>query len=412
MDRDRVILHADCNNFYASVECLYDPKLRCKPVAVVGDPESRHGIVLAKNYLAKACGVATGNPLWMAKQKCPDIVFVTPHYDLYLKFSSIAKEIYGEYTDQVESFGLDECWLDVTGSMGLFGDGETIADTLRRRIKNELGITISVGVSFCKAIAKLGSDMKKPDATTVIDREHFSEIVWGLPISDLLFVGRSTLKRMLYSGIYTIGDLARADCGYLERRFGKNGLVLWMFANGFDTSPVANIYARPIIKSIGNSTTAPRDLVTDDDIRITLHVLADSVSSRMREHDFVCNTVQLYVRDYRLASFERQKKMSYPNRTAKSIFDCAYSLYEQHKTGEPIRSLGVRACNLTVDPVEQLSLLDDISKIQNEETIERTVDSIRSRFGHYSIGRALLLKDRSLSHLSPKDDHLIHREQL
>ena len=280
---ERVILHSDLNNFYASVECLYNPSLRGKPVAVAGDPEARHGIVLAKNYEAKACGVATGNPLWMAKKKCPDIIFVPPHYDLYMKYSQIAKEIYSEYTDQVEPYGLDECWLDVTGSTHLFGDGRRIANELRKRIKFELGVTASVGVSYNKIFAKLGSDMKKPDATTIISSDHFRDVVWPLPVNDLLYVGRATHNKLKRYGIHTIGDLAQADQKLLHNMLGQNGLMLWMFANGLDTSPVSNIGAKFLIKSIGNSTTAPLDLITDEDIRITLMVLCESVSSQMRE---------------------------------------------------------------------------------------------------------------------------------
>ena len=409
---ERVILHGDMNNFYASVECLYNPSLRGKPVAVAGDPEARHGIVLAKNYAAKACGVATGNPLWMAKQKCPDIVFVPPHYDLYLKYSAIAREIYGEYTDQVESFGLDESWLDVTGSTKLFGDGKKIADELRERIKNELGVTISVGVSYNKVFAKLGSDMKKPDATTVIDSEHFREKVWPLQVSDLLFVGRSTLKKLLLCGINTIGDLARADQDLLLRMLGQNGSMLWLFANGLDTSPVANIDTQPIIKSIGNSTTTPRDLITDEDIKVTLYVLAESVSARMREHGFVCRTVQLYVRDNKLSSYERQAPLTIPNRTAQSIFEKSYQLYKRHHTGAPVRSIGIRACNLSLCENEQMSFLPEISALQTKETVEQTVDHIRSRFGHFAIQRGVLLADRELSAINPKDDHVIHPESL
>ena len=409
---ERVILHGDMNNFYASVECLYNPSLRGKPVAVAGDPEARHGIVLAKNYMAKACGVATGNPLWMAKQKCPDIVFVPPHYDLYLKYSAIAREIYGEYTDQVESFGLDESWLDVTGSTNLFGDGKKIADELRERIKFELGVTISVGVSYNKVFAKLGSDMKKPDATTVIDSDHFREKVWPLPVSDLLFVGRSTLKRLLLCGISTIGDLARADQTMLHRTLGQNGDMLWMFANGLDTSPVANIDAEPIIKSIVNSTTTPHYLVSDEDIKVTLYVLAESVSARMREHGFVCRTVQLHVRDHKLYSYERQAPLDIPNRTAHSLFDKAFRLYKRHHTGAPVRSLGIRACNLALCESEQMSFFPEVAALQTKETVEKTVDQIRGRFGHFAIQRCVLLSDRELSSLNPKDDHVIHPESL
>ena len=184
-----VILHSDMNNFYASVEILYDPALRDKPVAVAGDEEARHGIVLAKNDIAKRLGIHTGQVLWEARQQCPELVCVPAHYERYLAFSAQAREIYTSYTDQVESFGLDECWLDVTGSVGLFGDGPTIANDIRGRIRRELGLTVSVGVSFNKVFAKLGSDMKKPDAITVITPENYRERAWSLPVSDLLYVG-------------------------------------------------------------------------------------------------------------------------------------------------------------------------------------------------------------------------------
>ena len=408
---ERIILHSDLNNFYASVECLYNPKLRGKPVAVAGDPEARHGIVLAKNYPAKACGVQTGDPLWMAKQKCPDIVFTPPHYDRYLHFSQIAREIYSEYTDQVEPYGLDECWLDVTGSTGLFGDGRTIADELRQRIRQELGVTASVGVSYNKIFAKLGSDMKKPDATTVITSERFREIVWPLPVSDLLYVGRATHAKLKRYCIKTIGDLAAADQRFLQRLLGQNGLMLWRFANGLDASPVSNIGAKSLIHSIGNSTTAPRDLVTDEDIKITLYVLCESVSARMREYNFVCDTVQLGVRDTELQSYERQGKLSYPNRTTKALFEKAFELYKRnHLSGNPVRSLSVRACRLSVRENEQLSLLPDVVAIQKQEELESAVDTLRSRFGHFSIQRGLLLADRQLSNLNPKEDHIIHPE--
>ncbi|MBE5040550.1 DNA polymerase IV [Ructibacterium gallinarum] len=408
---ERVILHSDLNNFYASVECLYNPALRGKPVAVAGDPEARHGIVLAKNYAAKACGVATGNPLWMAKQKCPDIVFVPPHYDLYMKYSKIAREIYSEYTDRVESYGLDECWLDVTGSTHLFGSGKAIADELRERIKQELGVTVSVGVSYNKIFAKLGSDMKKPDATTVITSSRFREIVWPLPVSDLLYVGRATHNKLRRYGITTIGRLAQANQDFLRHLLGKNGEMLWLFANGLDTSPVSNIGAKSLIKSIGNSTTAPRDLVTDEDIRITLRILSESVSARMREYDFVCSTVQIGVRDNELHSYERQGKLLYPNRTASALSEKAFELYKQnHSSGKPVRSLSVRACKLSVLENEQLSLLPEISSIQKQEVIDSVIDNIRSRFGHFSVQRGIMLCDKRLSSLNPKEDHIIHPE--
>ncbi len=407
---ERVILHADMNNFYASVECLYNPSLRGKPIAVVGDPEARHGIVLAKNNAAKSCGVLTGNPLWMAKRNCPDIIFVSPHDDLYMKYSRIAREIYGEYTDRVEPYGLDECWLDVTGSTNLFGGGKSIADQLRERIKKELGITASVGVSYNKIFAKLGSDMKKPDATTVISRDRFRETVWPLPVNELFYVGRATHNKLRRYGIQIIGGLAQTDQELLRCLLGQNGVMLWLFANGMDSSPVSDISAKSLVKSIGNSTTAPRDLVTEE-IKIILYVLCESVSARMREYGFLCRIVQLGLCDRELHSYERQGKLSYPNRTAISLCDKAFSLYKQHHTsGKPVRSLCVRALDLPLREYEKLSFLPDISEIQTEELLESKVDRIRGRFGSFSIQRELFLFDRQLSSLNPKEEHIIHPE--
>lgn len=406
--KERVILHSDLNNFYASVECLYHPEYRGKPLAVLGDPEARHGIVLAKNYEAKSHDVKTGDPMWMAKQKCPDIIFVPPHYDLYMKHSKLVREIYAEYTNKVEPYGLDECWLDVTGSTMLFGSGQEIADKLRERIKFELGVSVSVGVSFNKIFAKLGSDMKKPDATTVIESERFKEIVWPLPVKELLYVGRATHNKLRRKGIFTIGDLADTNPENLRFWLGKMGIVLWQFANGLDTSPVSNIGAKSMIKTVGNSTTAPRDLISNEDIKITLMVLSESVSARLREYGFICRTVQIGIRDNELNWIERQGKLEIPNRTAKSIFELAFSLFKKHTNGKPIRSLSVRACDL--EPIDhvQLSLLPDVSQLQKQEELEAAMDDLRNRFGHFSVQKGLMLADKELSSLDPKNDHIIH----
>ncbi len=406
--KERVILHSDLNNFYASVECLYHPEYRGKPLAVLGDPEARHGIVLAKNYEAKFHDVKTGDPMWMAKQKCPDIIFVPPHYDLYMKHSKLVRDIYAEYTDKVEPYGLDECWLDVTGSSLLFGSGKDIANEIRSRVKSELGVSVSVGVSFNKIFAKLGSDMKKPDATTVIESERFKEIVWPLPVKELLYVGRATHNKLRRKGIFTIGDLADADPENLRFWLGKMGIVLWQFANGLDTSPVTNIGAKSMIKTVGNSTTAPRDLISNEDIKITLMVLSESVSARLREYGFICRTVQIGIRDNGLNWIERQGKLEIPNRTAKSIFELAFSLFKKHTNGKPIRSLSVRACDL--EPIDhvQLSLLPDVSQLQKQEELEAAMDNLRNRFGHFSVQKGLMLTDKELSALDPKNDHIIH----
>lgn len=405
---ERVILHADCNNFYASVECLYNPSLRGKPVAVAGDAEQRHGIVLAKNDLAKVCGVRTGNPLWMAKQLCPEIVFVPPHFDRYLRFSKIAREIYGEYTDRVEPFGLDEAWLDVSGS-GNIGTGEQIADMLRARMKRELGITISVGVSFDKVFAKLGSDRKKPDATTLLTRENFKEEVWPLPAGELLYVGPATERKLNGFAIRTIGDLAQAPDEWLKAKLGKIGFMLRSFARGEDCSPVAVTGTPPRIKSIGNSTTTPRDLITDEEVKITMLVLAESVAQRMRGYLFRCRTVEVSLRDKELHTCIRQKKLSCPTGNSADLFREAFALYQaNHPSGKPLRSIGLRACELFIEEEVQLSLFPNAARTQKIDRLETAVDSVRSRFGHFALRRAVMLTDERLSGLDPAAEHTIH----
>lgn len=404
-----IILHSDMNNFYASVECLYNPGLRGKPMAVSGDPNARHGIVLAKNYEAKKYGITTGEPLWMARQKCPDIIFTPPHYDRYIRFSQAAQEIYGEYTDRVESFGLDECWLDVSGSVNLFGNGKEIADTIRSRIKEELGITASIGVSYNKIFAKLGSDMKKPDATTVIGQD-FKDKIWCLPADMLLYVGKATYRKLLKYGIHTIGDLAGSDPVFLERLLGKNGMMLWAFANGLDRSPVSHSYSHRIIKTIGNSTTAPHDLTSDTDIKIILYILSESVAERMRLEHFYCQSVQISIRDNALVSYERQGRLLIQTCTSQAIFEKAYELYQRNRPSNPVRSLGVRACKLSYMEYRQLSFLEDAAKDQRREELERSIDKLRQRYGHYAIQRGIMLMDTNLSHLDPISEHTIYPE--
>ena len=393
----RTVLHSDLNNFYASVELLSHPELRGRPVAVAGDVEARHGIILAKNYEAKAFGVQTAEPIWQAKQKCPDIVLLPPHFELYEKYSHAAREIYYEYTDMIEPFGLDECWLDVTGSLSIFESGEKIADSIRKRMKKELGLTVSVGVSFNKVFAKLGSDMKKPDATTVISPDDFREKIWGLPASDLLFVGRQTDKKLKLYGIRTIGDLATTDPYLLKCLFGKNGLSLYEAANGRDRSPVSLFGSSPPPKSIGNSTTPPRDLVSENDVDIILYQLCESVSARMRREGVVCETVQVSVRYSDLHSLERQMKPDYPNRTARSLFLSAKELMKRHRLcSSPIRSLGVRAADLVRAEYEQMSFSPDIMAIQRAETLEGAVDVLRKRFGSPALRRGIMFTDEIL----------------
>ncbi len=405
-----VILHSDLNNFYASVECLHRPDVAGQPVAVGGDPLLRHGIVLAKNNLAKKAGVRTGEALWQARQKCPGLVTLPPNYPLYLRVARKARAIYADYTDRVEPFGLDEAWLDVSAPGMNAQSATALADRIRARIREELGVTASVGVSFNKIFAKLGSDMKKPDATTPVLRASFRDQIWPLPVESLLYVGPATTRKLRRIGILTIGELAALDVGYLHRMLGKWGEVLNRFANGEDHSPVALTGDSDPIKSIGNSTTTPRDLTCAADVQMVVYVLAESVAARLREHGFLARTVQLYVRDSELESFERQCRLRRPTRLATELADAAMALFGANYTWHrPIRSVGVRAADLDAERLGiQLTLLDDERRRARLERLEYTVDDLRRRFGHHSIQRALLLGDRPLGGLNPKEDHVIH----
>lgn len=407
---DRIILHSDINSCYASIELLHHPELRGKPVAVGGDPEARHGIVLTADYVAKRMGVKTGMALWQAKQVCPEIIFLSPRMDLYLRFSRMAHEIYSEYTDLQQAFGIDESWLDVTASCCIKGDGMTIANEISNRMKKELGITVSIGVSWNKIFAKLGSDYKKPDAITEISKENFKAMVWKLPAEDLLYVGRSTIRKLHKIGIKTIGELANLPTDILHSHLGKMGLILNTFANGLDESPVtAENYHAPI-KSIGNSTTTPRDLENDTDVKIVLTVLAESVAARLRENGFKCRVVEITVRDNELAWFTRQRKLERSTNITKEIAAEAFRLFKaNYDWNKPIRSLGVRGADLVVDTIpEQLDLFMSYEKREKQMKIDKTVDCIREKFGFYSVQRGLMYEDRGLSTVNAKEDHTVH----
>ena len=405
----RAILHIDMNSCYASIECLHHPEIRHLPVAVGGDVEARHGIILAKNELAKRAGVKTGEALWQAKQKCPDLVIVPPHYQLYLRFSRMARAIYAEYTDLIEPFGLDEAWIDVTGS-GVFGDAVEIAETIRNRVKFELGITVSIGVSFNKIFAKLGSDYKKPDAVTVFGKDDYREKVWPLPVEELLYVGPATTRKLRARGIRTIGDLAQTDPSLLHSWLGKMGYVLHAFANGNDPSPVAPLGEEAIIKSIGNSTTTPRDLTCEEDVNIIFYVLAESVAARMRENGFRAKTVQISLRDTDLFSFERQCKLESPSCLASELHDAGMRLLQDHyRFRKPLRSVGIRGMDLVpIQTAMQLNFFEDPVRREKRERLEVAVDELRRRFGHAAVSRAVTMCDPSLGTINPKDDHTIH----
>ena len=406
----RNILHVDCNCFYASVEMQRHPELRDKPLAVCGDQEARHGIVLTANYIAKPFGVKTGMAIWQAKQACPNLVVLPPDYREYIRFSRMAREIFEDYTDQVEPFGLDESWLDVTGSVGLFGSPMAIAKEISERFKFELGITVSIGVSNNKITAKLGSDYKKPDAITRIEADNYKQIVYPLPVEDLLYVGPATSRKLRSVGISTIGRLAECPEDFLVRRLGKMGAVLSMFANGRDNSPVCRSDHIQNIKSVGNSATTPRDLVCEDDVRIMLFLLAESVAVRMRELASRCTVVEISVRDSDLYSFTRRRTLQTPTCSSTEIAETALDLFQRsYHWDKPIRSIGVRGAGLVeATSATQLSLFSDDKKRDRWERIDNAMDHLRHRYGYMSIQRAIVRTDPLLAGINPVDDHTIH----
>lgn len=406
----RTILHSDCNGFFASVECLYNPQLRDKPVAVCGDADKRHGIILAKNEIAKKFNIKTGEVIWQAQQKCPELVTVEAHYDRYIRFSKLCREIYKDYTDNIEPFGLDEAWLDVTGSSLIYGSGKDIAEQIRHRIKRELGITVSIGVSFNKIFAKLGSDYKKPDAITVITKENYKELVWKLKVSDLLYVGRATNKKLHTLGINTIGDLALFPLDILRKNFGKWADILYNFSNGLDFSPVMKSDEVAAVKSIGNSTTTVRDLENFDDAKMIFIVLCDSVCRRMREQGFRANTVCISVRNTDLFTFTRQKKLDTSTNLTKDVLNTSLQLLkDNYSFDKNIRSLGVSVTDFkSINTGHQASIFTDEQDIIKQEQLDCTLDNIKNRFGNYAVKPAKLMLDKTLSCFNPKEEHTVH----
>ena len=388
---ERVILHCDLNSFFASVELLDKPTLRDVPVAVCGDPKSRHGIILAKNEPAKKMGVKTAETLWQARKKCPALVLLPPHHRLYEEYSRRVNEIYDRFTDLVEPFGIDESWLDVTGSLHLFGgDGKALADRIRATIRQETGLTVSVGVSFNKVFAKLGSDMKKPDATTVIPAEGWQSMVWPLPLGDMLFAGRTATETLRKYGVETVGQLAACDPALPEQLLGKMGLQLWQYANGMDKSPVKPRHAAEPVKSVGNGTTFPQNLVRWEQLRAGLLPLCDSVATRLRQQGLYAGGVSLSIKDASFKTVSRQIRLDAPTHLMRDIHRTAMQLAGQlWKPPTPVRAMTVTALYVTEDgdAFRQLDLLGDAAqeRSQRQEKLEGTMDAIRRKYGRGAI---------------------------
>jgi len=391
---DRTILHCDLNSFFASVELLDHPELRELPVAVCGDPNSRHGIVLAKNEHAKRFQVQTAETIWQARKKCPDLVLLAAHHDKYHHWSKVINGIYERYTDLVEPFSIDESWLDVTGTLHLFGlDGAALADQLRQVVREETGLTISVGVSFNKTFAKMGSDYKKPDATTAVTRENFKDLLWPLPVTDMLFVGRAAAKKLREFGVETVGDLARFDEKALTALLGKQGAVLHACANGEDDAPVIPARDLPGPKSVGNGLTFPQDLRGWEELQAGVGLLSDEVAERLRRLELKCATVSVAVRDPSFANISRQKRLSDPSFLAREIGAAAMDLLRQcWDPRRPVRAMTVTAQDLlpAAEAAEQLSLLSPqaLPRRDKVEKLERAMDGIRDKYGRSSISTA------------------------
>ncbi len=389
----RVVLHSDLNNCYASIECMLHPELQGKYIAVCGSTEDRHGIVLAKNQLAKKCGVKTGEVIWEAKQKCPQLTIVPPHMDQYIKFSKLVRSIYLRYSPEVEAFGIDESWIELTGSPLLKTRSPyEIANEIRETVKSETGLTVSIGVSFNKIFAKLGSDMKKPDAVTEITEETFRDKVWPLPASELLYVGRATTEKLRRYGVHTIGDLARCEREFLTRILGVNGEKLWIYANGLDNSRVMPCDYEPPIKSIGHGITCTADLLNQEEVFHVLLELAQEVGYKLRKQELSATGVRISVRDNSLAHRGYQCKLDFPTQSYTAIARAGHDLFcRKHAWANNIRSLTISAIDLVpADTPVQLDLWSDYSKHKRRVTLEQTVDDIRRRFGLNAINFAAL----------------------
>ena len=396
---ERAILHIDMNNFYASVECMLDPSLKAYPIAVCGSQEDRHGIVLAKNYAAKAYGVSTGEAIWQAQQKCKDLVIVPPHYEQYMKFSKLAREIYGRYTELIEPFGMDEVWADVTGSQHFMGSPLEMAEKIRQTVKYELGLTVSIGVSFNKVFAKLGSDMKKPDAITVIAKGTFREQIWGLPASDLLGVGRATEKKLSSVGIQTIGQIAQFPCEFFQRRLGKCGVDIWRFANGLDTSEVTVREIEAVDKTVGHGMTAVQDLDDPAEVWTFILELCQDIGHRLYVFNKKATGIAIAVRDDQLFTKQWQCGIPVPTQSPSCHAKEAFSLFQRsYEWKRPIRSLTVRAIGLTsLDTPCQLDLFSDPQKVVRAEALDKTIEELRYRFGKKIIRNACLLNNPKMS---------------
>lgn len=406
---DKVILHSDLNNFYASVESVNHPEYKDIPIAVCGNPKNRHGIVLAKNNLAKKYGVKTGEPIWESLLKCRNLVIVPPHFDQYSYYSKLIRDIYYEFTDRIETFGLDECWLDVTGSQKLFGNGQSIANKIRETVKERTGLTVSIGVSFSKVFAKLGSDMKKPDATTIISRDNYKNLVWPLPVSEMLFIGKNTTEKLKSLNIFTIGDLANYNPTLLKKKFGVIGIKMHNDANGIEEGEILKFNQTTPIKSVGNGMTTKRDIQSNEDARTVIYYLSETVATRLREYGYMANGIGVTFRSNDLNSFTRQKILHHPTISAdeisKACYQCFIENYDFNKN-LPIRTLTISTFDLiSLNDSLQSNIFNDT--IKEQKKFGNSLDSIRKKFGDSAVTKAAFIDNTLLGTTEKEDDDIL-----
>lgn len=411
---EKVILHSDLNSFYASVEMMLNPDLKGKAVAVGGSTGERHGIVLAKSELAKKAGVQTGMPNWLARQKCPEIIIVPPQYGEYEKYSKLARGIYEDYTDLVEPYGLDECWLDVTGSQMLFGSPMDIAKDIGRRTKEELGLSVSIGIAENKVFAKLGSDMKKPDGITFLPTDAMEKKIWPLAVSDMIFCGRSTTKKLAIHGIRTIGDLANTPVELVRYALGKNGVMLWQYAKGLDRSPVMHKDMVSPVKSLGHGITCVRDLCNEREVQLVFLDLADRLSRRLQRQGLVAGGVQIAVKDRHLQERQSQMHLELASQSGSALAKAAMILFRRHYAWDDmVRALSVRAIHLkSEESPQQMSLYVDYEKEEKRQCIERTMEEIRLRYGRGAVQWAALLEEHKMPHMATRPKMVFKGENL
>ena len=405
---ERIIIHSDMNSCYASIECSLNPELKGKPVAVGGSVEDRHGIILAKTAEAKKFGVVTGEAIWQAQRKCPDLIIVPPHFDIYAKYSALARDIYRRYTDRIEPMGLDEAWCDITGSILLFGSVQNITDGIREAFKNELGITVSIGVSYNKIFAKLGSDIAGIDEVVTITKENYKNVVWPLKVSSIMGVGKNTEKKLKSYGIHTVGDLAKTDSEWLRLVFGVVGDDLWRYANGYDNSRVMPDNYKREVKSIGHGVTCREDLTNDEDVWLAFLKLSQDVSKRLKGEELMATAVQIAVRDTQLMTKQYQCEAGYPTQSAMDIAKTALKLFkENYQWLNNVRALSVRAINLCDENAPlQLDLSGEYLQHDRQKLIDDTVLNLREKFGHTAAFNCSSMLERKMPDMQGKKSPL------